>query len=103
MIRKQMPETHYRASRLCRVLGNPTAYQILKVLCSGEETPSELSRKIGLSLKTISDTLRNLRQVDLVRYDTVKKNKVYFLKDIFLKKVLSTLENYAERMRFKKW
>jgi len=27
-----MLETHYRASRFCRVLGNPTAYEILKIL-----------------------------------------------------------------------
>ncbi len=98
-----MPETHYRASRFCRVLGNPTAYQILKILCRGKRKPSELANQIGLSRKTISDTLRNLRQVDLVRYDTFKKNKVYFLKDSLIKKILVTLEGYADRMRFKKW
>lgn len=98
-----MSETQYRASRFCRVLGNPTAYQILRILSQGKSTPSELANQIGLSRKTISDTLRNLRQVDLVRYDTVKKNKVYFLKDNLIKKILIFLEDYADKMRFKKW
>ncbi len=98
-----MPETHYRASRLCRVIGNPTAYQILKILCKGARTPTELAQEIGLSTQTICDTLRNLRQVDLVRYDTIKQNKIYFLKDKILKRVLAVLEDYAERMRFKRY
>ncbi len=98
-----MPETDYRASRFCRVLGNPTAYQIIKVLKTGMKTPTELSEKIGVSLKTISDTLRNLRQVDLVRYDTNKKNKIYYLKDLSILKILKALEYYAVKMRFKKW
>ncbi|MGB9721378.1 MAG: ArsR/SmtB family transcription factor [bacterium] len=103
MKRRPMLETHYRASRFCRVLGNPTAYQILKILSRGKKTPSELANEIGLSRRTISDTLRNLRQVDLVRYDTVKKNKLYFLKDYLIKKILVVLEDYADRMRFRKW
>ena len=98
-----MSETQYRASRFCRVLGNPTAYQILKILCEGARTPSQLAREIGLSTQAICDTLRNLRQVDLVRYDTIKQNKIYFLKEKILIKVLATLEEYAERMRFKRY
>ncbi len=103
MKRKQLSETEYRASRFCRVLGNPTAYQILKFLTKGKMSPTELTMEIGLSLKTISETLRNLRQVDLVRYDTVSNSKVYFLKDKSIINVLRFLEDYAERMRLKKW
>ncbi len=98
-----MAETYYRASRFCRVLGNPTAYQILKMLTKGKMTPTDLSNEIGLSIKTISDVLRNLRQVDLVRYDTFSNRKVYYLKDRAIKKVLRNLETYADKMRFKKW
>jgi DNA-binding transcriptional ArsR family regulator len=99
----KMLETHYRSSRFCRVLGNPTAYQILKILSAGSRTPSELCAKIGLTIKTISETLRNLRQVDLVRYETHNNNKIYFLKDPSITGVLDTLEGYADKMRFKKW
>ena len=98
-----MLETHYRASRFCRVLGNPTAYQLLHMLRKKGQTPTEMSRKIGLSLKTVSETLRNLRQINLVRYDTDGNNKVYFLKDKSLPHVLSTIEKYVKRMRIIKW
>jgi len=98
-----MLETDYRASRFCRVLGNPTAYQILKLLVKSRMTPTELSKKIGLSLKTISDTLRNLRQVNLVRYETRDKNKIYFLKDESLIQILINIEQYVGKMRVKKW
>jgi DNA-binding transcriptional ArsR family regulator len=98
-----MLETHYRASRFCRVLGNPTAYQILTLLEKSAHTPTELSRKVGISLKTISDTLRNLRQINLVRYETQSKNKVYLLKDRLLPEVLSYIERYVDKMRVQKW
>jgi DNA-binding transcriptional ArsR family regulator len=98
-----MSETHYRASRFCRVLGNPTAYEILKILAQSEKTPTELARNLGLSVKTISETLRNLRQINLVRYTTKENRKIYFLKDRLLLRVLMYIEKYVERMRVKKW
>jgi predicted transcriptional regulator len=98
-----MLETHYRASRFCRVLGNPTAYQILTLLKKSARTPTELFEKVGVSLKTISDTLRNLRQINLVRYETQNKNKVYFLKDKLLPEVLFQIEKYVDKMRVQKW
>lgn len=98
-----MLETRYRASRFCRVLGNPTAYEILKVLSTSEKTPTDLAGDIGLSVKTVSETLRNLRQIDLVRYTTKRNTKVYFLKDRLLVRVLMDIEKYVARMRVKKW
>ena len=98
-----MPETEYRASRLCRILGNPTAYQIIKLLMRNEASVSELTHRIGLSLQTISDTLRNLRNVDLVRYDTVDKRKIYSLKDDSLRALTKDIELFVQRMRVKKW
>jgi DNA-binding transcriptional ArsR family regulator len=98
-----MRETDYRASRFCRVVGNPTAYQILKLLERSAHTPTELSEKVGVSLKTISSTLRHLRQVNLVRYETLNKNKVYFLKDEQLPNILFQIEKYVDKMRTQKW
>ena len=98
-----MLETNYRASRFCRVLGNPTAYEILKILAKSEKTPTELSKEIGLSLKTVSDTLRNLRQINLVRYTTEQNRKIYSLKDKSLTNALQYIEQYVEKMRVKKW
>jgi DNA-binding transcriptional ArsR family regulator len=103
MARRKMLETQYRASRLCRVLGNPTAYQIVVQLRRSSMTPTQLSKRIGLSLKTISSTLRHLREVNIVRYETEDKNKIYFIKDTSLIHVLDTIEQFVDTMRFKKW
>lgn len=98
-----MPETQYRSSRFCRVLGNPTAYQILRSLIKKSATPSALSAEIGLSLQTISDTLRTLRNIDVVRYDTIDKNKIYYLKDKTLMPIVDSIERFVRRMRVKQW
>jgi DNA-binding transcriptional ArsR family regulator len=65
-----MRETEYRASRLCRVLGNPIAYQILKALGHNKKRPLELARSLGRGPSTIYTHLRALKLIDLVRYET---------------------------------
>jgi len=103
-MRRKMPETEYRASRFCRVMGNPTAYQIVRYLTKKRRSsPTELVERIGLSLQTICDTLRNLRNIDVVRYDTVHKNKVYFLRDRKIVGILEDIEGFVRRIRVKDW
>jgi DNA-binding transcriptional regulator GbsR (MarR family) len=69
----------------------------------GKASPSELQHRIGLSLPTVSDTLRNLRNVDLVRYETKGNRKIYFLKDAMLSNLTKDIETLVQRMRVKKW
>ena len=66
-------------------------------------SPTELVKEIGLSLQTISDTLRNLRNIDVVRYETVNKNKIYSLKDGSIINVIKDIEKFVQRVRVKKW
>ncbi len=96
-----MPETMYRASRFCRVLGNPTAYLILRCLDAGRKTPGGLSEELHVPLTTVSMTLRHLRETDLVRYETVGKSKEYWLKDRQILRLLDALEELVELMRRK--
>lgn|GEM_PF-2081806 len=56
-----MPEIQYRASRVCRALGNPTAYQILKILLGKRKTPSKIADELGISKTLVSATLRILK------------------------------------------
>ena len=96
-----MSETMYRASRYFRVLGNPTAYLIVRSLEQGPKTPGALGRELGRTVTTVSKTLRHLRQVNLVRYETKGVIKEYRLKD---KEVLALLEKgelLANKMRSK--
>jgi predicted transcriptional regulator len=85
-------------------MGNPTAYQIVRYLTKKKRSsPTELVEKIGLSLQTICDTLRNLRNIDVVRYETINKNKVYFLKDRKIIDILEDIEGFVRRTRVKNW
>ena len=99
--KKRMQETMYRSSRYFRVLGNPTAYLILRSLGSERKTPTELSRELERSIQTISMTLRHLRQVNLVRYETEGNSKYYWIKDKAVLELLDAGEDLAARMRKK--
>jgi DNA-binding transcriptional regulator GbsR (MarR family) len=99
LTKKSMPETMYRASRCCRVLGNPTAYLILRCLGTKRKTPQQLSEETNTPLSTISTTLRHLRQVDLARYETHGKTKEYWIKDSRVLPMLDTIEAWVESVR----
>jgi len=102
LTKQDMPETMYRASRCCRVMGNPTAYLILRCLNTGRKTPCELSGELRIHLTTISMTLRHLRQVDLVRYETCGRIKNYWIKDQRVLRILDAIEDWVETMRLKR-
>lgn len=97
-----MPETFYRASRCCRLLGNPTAYLIIKVIGKTRITPTEISRKLNISLATVSRTLRHLRNLDLVRYEATAQHKIYWIKDEKVFNIMSDLEKFVENIRKKR-
>ena len=97
-MRKKNPELHYRSSRICRVLGNPTAYEILKSLGKSRKRPSEIAADFRLSLPTICAALRSLRQLDLVRYETVRDGKLYFIKDDTVLAIIDQIECLVKRI-----
>ena len=98
-----MPETEYRASRVCRILGNPTAYQVVKSLFKCKKTPSELARVIDVSVATISDVLRNLRNIDVVRYEVRTNERVYWIKRPEVVEILMKLEKFVGTIRIQQW
>ncbi len=98
-MKRKVPELYYRSSRICRVLGNPTAYQILKSLVEDSKTPSLIAEELRLSLPTVSTALRNLRQIDLVRYENKKEGKVYSTKDETITSVLALLEKLVKNIK----
>ncbi len=102
-MRRKMPETEYRASRVCRILGNPTAYQVIKSLCGSIKSPTEIAKELGLSLQTISDVLSKLRNIDLVRYEVKADRRVYWLKDPTIVNICIDLEDFVKKMRVKEW
>jgi DNA-binding transcriptional ArsR family regulator len=76
-----MKEGRYRESRLCRVLGNPIAYEVIvKLLETGPRTPSELADSLGRSVSALSHTLGKLRLAELVRFDRSGRAALYSVK-----------------------
>lgn len=102
MTKRKMPETMYRTSRCCRVLGNPTAYLILRCLGTRRMTPTEIARELEISLPAVSMTLRHMRQVDLVRYETNGHSKEYWVKDEHVLRLICELEKRVDAMREKR-
>ncbi len=103
MKRSKIPEIHYRASRICRVLGNPTAYEILHLLKNNALRPEEIAAKMGLSTSTVSLTLRSLRHLDLVRYMVKWKKRIYWIKDDKVLSVMADLEKLVRRIKFREY
>lgn len=97
--RSQIPEDHYRASRVCRVLGNPTAYEAIILLLEGPKTPTKLADRLGVSLATISSMLRSLRQIDLVRYLVENNGRSYWIKHKKIKDLTRILNQLIRSIR----
>ncbi len=76
-----MRERDYRQSRVCRLLGNPTAYRVLVLLQDGTRLqPRKIAGTLSISPSLASHTLRVLRNADLVRYQRRGEAADYWIK-----------------------
>jgi len=89
-----MRETSYRASRVCRILGNPVVFGIVAALLEqGRMTPSELSKRLKRPVQTVSTYLARLRTADLIRYEADRGRTHYHLKHPEqIRQLLNTLQ-----------
>ncbi len=94
-----MRERDYRESRICRILGNPSAYQILGLLLDGaHRQPTEIAKVLDRSLPTVSMTLRILRNADLLRYEHQGRITRYWLKyPVEVRRMRAALLDIVER------
>lgn len=76
-----MKESRYRESRVCRALGNPVVYAVVRLLHDrGPMSPTKIAGVVGRRLQTVSGHLATLRAVDLVRYERRGGVTRYWLK-----------------------
>ena len=99
-----MRESQYRESRVCRALGNPVVYAVLRLLHDrGPMSPTQIAVVVNRRLQTVSGHLAMLRAVDLVRYERRGGVTRYWLKHEReterLLAVLGDLVREASRMR----
>lgn len=89
-----MRESSYRASRVCRILGNPLVFAIIsELLDQGGMTPSELSKRLKRPVQTVSTYLARLRTADFIRYEADGGRTRYHLKHPEqIRQLLNTLQ-----------
>jgi DNA-binding transcriptional ArsR family regulator len=92
-----------RSSQLCRILGNPLAYRIVRILGEGRRRPMHLARLLGVSASAVVNQLRHLKIAGVVRFDSggVRRGgrRVdYFLADPALARRLGDLERTVKSL-----
>ena len=86
-----------RSSQLCRILGNPIAYRIVRLLGDGRRRPMELARRLGVSAPAVVNQLKHLKLAGIVRYESSGLRRAgrkveYWLADRALARRLDDLE-----------
>ncbi len=76
---KQQTVDQETTNNILKLLGDPSKYNILKELLSGEKYGRQLSTNLGLSAATISYHIQELTNLGLVSVKTQdKSNRIYF-------------------------
>lgn len=59
-----------RGSQLCRILGNPIAYRIVRILGEGRRRPMQLAKELGVSASAVVNQLKHLKIAGVVRFES---------------------------------
>jgi predicted transcriptional regulator len=86
-----------RGSQLCRILGNPLAYRIVRLLGRGRRRPMDLARLLDASASAVVNQLKNLKLAGVVRFESSGVRRAgrkveYYLADRSLAGRLESLE-----------
>lgn len=93
-----------RTSQFCRILGNPIAYGIVRLLEGRRRRPKDLSRLLGVSATTVVNQLKHLKHVGVVRFQSTAKRRAgrkveYWLADPSVGRSLDGLEKTLRRLK----
>jgi predicted transcriptional regulator len=86
-----------RTSQFCRILGNPLAYRIVRLLGGRKRRPMDLARLLGVSATAVVNQLRQLKIAGAVAYSSSGVRRAgrkveYWLSDPALLRTLEHLE-----------
>jgi predicted transcriptional regulator len=92
-----------RSSQLCRILGNPIAYRIVRLLGAGRRRPMDLARSLDVSASAVVNQLKNLKLAGLVRFESSGLRRAgrkveYWLADRALARRLDDLERMLKTL-----
>jgi DNA-binding transcriptional ArsR family regulator len=91
-----MKEEAFKASIVCKLLGNTTRCRIMKLLANDRMTPGQLGKKLAKSPAVISNQLAKLRAAGLVRFKRERGGLMYWPKVSGVAKLVNSLENFAK-------
>ena len=93
-------EKRFRGSIICRVLGYPISYGIVKLLFkNGKMDLKKIAKSAKRSEATVCYHLTKLRLAHLVRYEKEGRNTIYWIKyPKQTKELLDICEALAERI-----
>ena len=75
-----MKEYEIRTLKIFKALSNVVRYKILKMLEKGKLNTSQMSKKLNKATTNVSQHLKILKNLDLVKYYTSGHNVYYELK-----------------------
>ena len=92
-----------RTSQFCRIIGNPLAYRIVRLLDGKKRRPMELARTLGVSPTSVVNQLKHLKIAGVVRYHSTGIRRAgrkveYWLSDRTLGHRISQLERTVGRL-----
>ena len=92
-----------RASQFCRILGNPLAYRIVRLLDGQRRRPMELAKILGVSATAVVNQLKYLKIAGAVRFNSSGVRRAgrkveYWLSERSLARSLDTLEKSLRSM-----
>jgi predicted transcriptional regulator len=92
-----------RASQFCRILGNPLAYRIVRLLDGHRRRPMELAKILGVSATAVVNQLKHLKIAGAVHYASSGVRRAgrkveYWLSDRSLARSLDSLEKCVKTM-----
>jgi predicted transcriptional regulator len=74
-------EKRFRGSMVCRVLGYPISYAIVKMLSeNGKMVFKDIMKKVKRSKSTVCFHLTKLRMANIVRYEKKGTETIYWIK-----------------------
>jgi predicted transcriptional regulator len=92
-----------RASQFCRILGNPLAYRIVRLLDGKRRRPMELAKILGVSATSVVNQLKHLKIAGAVRFRSSGVRRAgrkveYWLYDRTLARSLDDFERCVKAM-----
>ncbi len=85
-----------------KVLSDPIRLKIIEYLNNNPSSSSKIQKDLDLSQSYTSHQLKQLKDVDIIEYERIGKNKTFKIKNESIFKLISIIKSYILQMEKKK-